>query len=336
MAESWLSGLGAGLSQFGLDATDLIQRRRAQAQSQAQFEATQKFQKDNLDEATRHNQAMEALGIASQRAEAENAARLRTRQEIQDFQTAAAGGGVNYLDPQRAYQASKQLPTENLPGNRGNMASPGIDVGQVNTAMNSLNAASMKNWQSQIDPTAQRLAQGNVATGMIPGSEAIGGAILENRTFNPYAQYGANIRASGNEADREGLDYRSARDDIEAAGKNAYESVRNMATEIEKIRDTQQVEARANAAREAARRATATSWNRQLAQRYPQKAHLYTIEMLLGLPQGAPAASVPTQTSAGGNPFLGTTPPPQPQPQQQGVPSPRPPVTPPGRNPFIP
>jgi hypothetical protein len=163
---------------------------------------------------------------------------------------------------------------------------------------------------------SQQLHRENRATGFIPGSEQFGGAVLENRTFSPYSN--SSWRMGTTQADQEAREYKDAMDDIRMEGDSAHLQAMRNATEIQKLTDLEQINKLAGDARETARRQKALAWSMRLANNYPNRAHLYTVEALLGQMVSSDPSSFPRQNqpAGGANPLIqGSTPAPAPRPQ---------------------
>lgn len=290
MTVPWLSGLGAALSEGAQGGMEERRRLRALQQAQAQFELEQ----GQFEESKRHNAALEALQqtqLTDARASTEA---LRRRQDVDTFRAGAAGGGVNYLDPQRAYDYFHPSPTPDQGGTMG-----GVQA----TALDAFNQDGRDQYLGGMDKFAQQLSRENRSAGLVPDSDQFGGAVLENRSWNPYSAWGIG---GGGQANQEGQDARSAQDDIRQGGDTAQQTALREATEIQKLTDMSVVNARAESARKSAQLERARFWSRWLTSRYPQKAHLYSIEALLGQAEGpAPATGVqPPQGQPGSNRFM--------------------------------
>ena len=327
MTMPWLEGIGAGLSELSGATLDEKRRLRALQQAQAQFDAQQGFQEKQFGENARHNAAMEAFQTAEMQGAQNDRERLRDRQDLDVFRSSAAQAGVNYLDPQQAFLNTKQAPPE--------MGAQGI--GDLSPAINALRQGSMASWQKNIDPTAQRLAGQNVAQGFIPGSESVGGAVLENKQYNPYSMFGAGMRGEQNTEALESQEFRAAKDDVQKAFYDTYSRIMQSKGLLENIQPDQLEALRANAGAQAERamRSAAQSWSTRLMSQYPRSATRYSVEMLMGLAEapGAPAPQTPTQS--GGNRFLQGQPPVQ-TPAAPAAPQVTPPAAAPRRNRLIP
>lgn len=313
MSAPWISGLGAALSDLGGNTLDEKRRLRALQQAQAQFEAEQGMQREQLGvqreqlgETRRHNSALEALKNSELQNQAASTEALRRRQNIDSFQQGAAGGGLNWLNPEAAYDRMNAQPEASL------------DMPAVGQALNAFSQASQRQFMGNIESTASTLSNQNRSQGFVPGSELYGGAILENKSFSPYSgsQWSAGLRA----ADQEAMEFRNAQDDIRLAGDSAHLQGTREATEIQKLTDLTLINAAAQAARDKAQRDRAVTWSTRLRSIYPRNAHLYTVEALLGQMVASPSQpTLPVQQ--GSNPLIpggGSV-------QQQGAPSPRPP-----------
>lgn len=180
-----LGGLASGLQ----DRYRMQQQMAEAAEAKRRWEEQMGLQQDQFEETRRGNTADEQWRKAQA---AEEARRFQistdmTRQAqqnqqfnmgVQEMRLGGAGAGVNYLNPRRAYQVSQM---EGMPmplGASGGMGAPAVQQGTMGKIM------------SGIDPLARKLTAGNQGTGMLPGSEILGGAVLENRQFNPYSGSG--------------------------------------------------------------------------------------------------------------------------------------------------
>jgi hypothetical protein len=327
MTIPWLAGLGAGLSELSGTTLDEKRRLRALQQAAAQFDAEQQIAQSTLGETRRHNTSMEALAAAEQADSRASTADLRKRQRVQTFSESAGRGGVNYLNPERAFESFN-------PPKADMFAVPGF--GALSALEGVRGRVAEQTFVSGLEPTAQQLHRENRAVGFVPGSESIGGAIMENRNFSPFSN--SSWRMGTTMADQEAMEFRSAMDDIQKAGDMAHQQGVREATEIQKLTDMNAIGRAAQTARENSMKQRALAWSQRLTNLYPNRAHLYTVEALLGQMTGSNPLSFPSQNNpqTGGNPLIpgGPSRPaaPAPPPQQSGNPL----IQPSRRNPLIP
>lgn len=306
MANPALSGIGAFLSQLGGDTMDWRQRQKVMAMQQAQQNTQNEhnaallaLQKANLGETQRSNQAGEADREA-----------LRLGQDVRTFSESAGRGGINYLDPKRAFMANQPTPQTQV-----------SDMGiQGSNVMDALNQASRTAMMGSIDPLAKTLSKENRASGFIPGSESIGGATLENKTYNPYTDN--SWRPGMATASNESTDWRAAMDDIQKAGDAAATREKDLATNIDKWTDMSQITQRAEAAKAKEMKNRATSWAKYLSAMYPGSRMRYTPEALLNTETSLGTQTPSSQPSSGGNRLIpgGAATPPTPQSVQHAAP----------------